>query len=73
MRLVDMTGMISGRRVDIMTRKGIIRGVTGKRAIHLMTPEERRKVPEMHQMWIDIGAKDKRSPIKGYDWRCCGL
>ena len=28
--------MISGRRVDIMTRKGIIRGVTGKRAIHLI-------------------------------------
>ena len=55
--------MISGRRVDIMTRKGIIRGVTGKRAIHLMTPEERRKVPEMHQMWIDIGAKDKKEAL----------
>lgn len=51
--------MISGRRVDIMTRKGILRGVTGKRAIHLMTPEERKKVPDMHQMWIDIGAKDR--------------
>ncbi len=35
--------MISGRRVDIITRKGIIRGVTGKRAIHLMAPEERNK------------------------------
>ena len=55
--------MISGRRVDIMTRKGIIRGVTGKRAIHLMTPEDRRKVPEMHQMWIDIGAKDKKEAL----------
>ena len=55
--------MISGRRVDIMTRKGIIRGVTGKRAIHLMTPEDRRKVPKIHEMWIDIGAKDKKEAL----------
>ena len=55
--------MISGRRVDILTRKGVIRGVTGKRAIHLMTPEERKKVPEMHQMWIDIGAKNKKEAL----------
>ena len=55
--------MISGRRVDILTRKGVIRGVTGKRAIHLMTPEERRKVPQMHQMWIDIGAKNKKEAL----------
>ena len=51
--------IISGRRVDILTKNGAIRGVTGKRAIHLMSPEERKRVPEMHQMWIDIGAKDR--------------
>ncbi len=55
--------MISGRRVDILTQKGIIRGVTGKRAIHLMTPEERKKVPELHQMWIDIGAKNREEAL----------
>ena len=41
--------IISGRRVDILTKQGVIRGVTGKRAIHLMSPEDRRRVPEMHQ------------------------
>ena len=56
--------IISGRRVDILTNKGAIRGVTGKRAIHLMSPEERRKVPEMHQMWIDIGAKDRDEALE---------
>ena len=56
--------IISGRRVDILTKKGAIRGVTGKRAIHLMSPEERRKVPEMHQMWIDIGAKDRDEALE---------
>jgi len=56
--------MISGRRVDILTRKGVIRGVTGKRAIHLMSPEDRKKVPEFHQMWIDIGAKSKEEALE---------
>ena len=56
--------MISGRRVDILTRKGIIRGVTGKRAIHLMTPEERKRVPEFHQMWIDIGASSREEALE---------
>ncbi|MGB0369869.1 MAG: M42 family metallopeptidase [Opitutales bacterium] len=49
--------LISGRRVSVMTESGIVKGVTGKRAIHLMEPEDRKKVPKKHEMWIDIGAK----------------
>ena len=56
--------MISGRRVAILTKKGVVKGVTGKKAVHLMTPEDRKKVPELHQMWIDIGAKDKKEALK---------
>ena len=33
-------------------------GVIGKKAIHLMEPEERKKVSEIKSLWIDIGAKD---------------
>ncbi len=55
--------MIPGRRVDVLTSNGVIRGVTGKRAIHLMSPEERKKVPEIHQMWIDIGAKNREEAL----------
>ena len=55
--------LISGRRVSILGRKGVIKGVVGKRALHLMTPEERRKVPLLHQMWIDIGAKNKKDAL----------
>ena len=51
--------MISGRRVTILTKDGEIKGVTGKRAIHLMSPEDRKKVPETHQIWIDIGVKSR--------------
>lgn len=56
--------IISGRRVSILTKKGSVKGVTGKRAIHLMSPEERKKVPAKHEMWIDIGAKSKEETLQ---------
>lgn len=51
--------VISGRRVLIQTDNGIVKGVTGKRAVHLMNAKDREKVPQLHEMWIDIAAKDK--------------
>ncbi len=51
--------MISGRRVSILTQQGVVKGVTGKRAIHLMSAEDRKKVPETHQIWIDLGVNSK--------------
>lgn len=51
--------MISGRRVSILTQNGVVKGVTGKRAIHLMSPEDRKKVPQIHEIWIDLGVKSK--------------
>ncbi len=56
--------VISGRRVIIQTSNGIIKGVTGKRAIHLMDPDERKKVPERHEMWIDIGVTTKKEALE---------
>jgi putative aminopeptidase FrvX len=55
--------IISGRRVIIQTANGIVKGVTGKRAIHLMSVEDRKKVPEIHEIWIDIGAKTKAEAL----------
>ncbi len=52
--------LIPGRRVRIHTKNGTVPGVTGKKAIHVMTPEERKKSPEIHELWIDIGAKDRK-------------
>jgi endoglucanase len=51
--------MISGRRVSILTKNGIVKAVTGKRAIHLMSAQDRKKVPETHEIWIDLGVKNK--------------
>ncbi|MDP0498623.1 MAG: M20/M25/M40 family metallo-hydrolase [Verrucomicrobiota bacterium JB022] len=55
---------ISGRRVSILTKNGVVPGVTGRRAIHLLTQEERKKVPEQHNLWIDIGAKNREEALK---------
>jgi endoglucanase len=48
-----------GQRVQIMTKNGVVRGVIGKVAIHLQTPEQRKKVSEIKDLWVDVGAKDK--------------
>jgi len=53
-----------GQRVQIMTQKGIVRGVIGKVAIHMQTLEQRKKVSEIKDLWIDIGAKDKKDAEK---------
>ena len=55
--------IISGRRVIIQTARGPVKGVTGKRAIHLMDDEDRKKVPKKHEIWIDIGAKTKAEAL----------
>ncbi|MCK5328707.1 MAG: M42 family metallopeptidase [Candidatus Latescibacteria bacterium] len=52
--------IIPGRRVCVHTKNGPILGVTGKKAIHVMTDEERKKKAEIHDLWIDIGVKDKK-------------
>lgn len=56
--------MISGRRVTILTKDGEVKGVTGKRAIHLMSPDDRKKVPEIHEIWIDIAVKSRDEALK---------
>jgi len=55
--------VISGRRVVIQTANGPVKGVTGKRAVHLMDEADRKKVPEIHEIWIDIGARTKKEAL----------
>ena len=48
--------MLIGQNVQVWTKSGPIQGVIARKAIHLLTPEERKKVPEIKDLWIDIGA-----------------
>jgi putative aminopeptidase FrvX len=51
--------ILVGQRVEVATRDGAVPGVVGKKPIHLLkTDEDRKKVPELKQLHIDIGAKD---------------
>ena len=50
--------VLVGQRVRMLTRDGEVKGVIGKKAIHLMEAEERKKVSQIKSLWVDIGAKD---------------
>jgi putative aminopeptidase FrvX len=51
--------VVIGQRVTVHTASGPVRGVIGKRAIHLMDEEDRKKKSELENLWIDIGAADR--------------
>lgn len=53
-----------GQRVHIWTADGPIPGIIGRKAIHLLTEEERKKVPKVQDLWIDIGAPNKEAAEK---------
>ena len=50
--------VLVGQRIRLQTKTGEVVGVIGKKAIHVMEPDERKKVSEVKSLWIDIGAKD---------------
>jgi putative aminopeptidase FrvX len=56
--------VLDGQRVHVHTEKGPISGVIGRRAIHLTDAEDRGKAMKMHDLWIDIGSKDKKESQK---------
>lgn len=50
--------VLVGQRVVVATTDGPLPGVVGKKPIHLLDADARKKVPEMKEMHIDIGAVD---------------
>src|SRR3954454_10825362 len=48
--------ILVGQRVEVVTRDGSLPGVVGKKPIHLLKDEERKKAPELRDLHIDIGA-----------------
>jgi endoglucanase len=50
--------ILVGQRVEIITREGRVPGVAGKKPIHLLKDDERKKVPKLEDLHIDIGAND---------------
>ena len=55
-------GNVPGLKVRVRTKKGdSVPGIVGLKPIHELTPEERKKLPEIKDMYIDVGA------AKGFD------
>src|SRR5919199_1874003 len=50
--------ILVGQRVQVATRGGPVSGVVGKRPIHLLKEEDRKKVPRIEELHIDVGAAD---------------
>ena len=51
--------MLIGQRMMVWTAEGPVFGIIGRKPIHLLTDEERKQVPKLKDLWLDIGAKDK--------------
>jgi putative aminopeptidase FrvX len=50
--------VLVGQRIRIATRDGAVIGVIGRKPIHLIKGDDRKSVPELKDLHIDIGAKD---------------
>jgi endoglucanase len=50
--------ILVGQRVELTTRDEVVLGVIGKKPIHLLKEDERKKVAELKELHIDIGARD---------------
>lgn len=55
--------MLVGQNMVVWNQAGSVRGVIARKAIHLLTPEERTKVPEVKDLWIDIGVGSREEAL----------
>jgi len=52
--------ILLGQKLTVWSRTGPLDAVVSRRAPHLMTNEEKNKVPQFTDIWVDIGAKDRK-------------
>lgn len=53
--------VLVGQRVTITGNEGQVPGVAGRLPIHLLDPDQRKKVVKLKEMHIDIGAEDQEA------------
>jgi endoglucanase len=51
--------ILVGQRVEVRGRDGLVPGVVGRKPIHLLEPDQRKKVVELKGLHIDVGAADR--------------
>lgn len=55
--------MLVGQNMVVWNQAGPVRGVIARKAIHLLTPDEKTKVPEVKDLWIDIGVAHREEAL----------
>ena len=48
-----------GQAMDVWTKDGPLPGVIARKAIHLLSSDERKQVPEVKDLWVDIGVQGR--------------
>lgn len=49
--------ILLGQKMQVWTANGPLNGVIARKPIHLLTDDERQKVPDITELWVDIGAQ----------------
>src|SRR5262249_39078517 len=52
--------ILLGQSLTVWTKDGPVNGVVARKAPHLMTGDERNKVPQFTDVWVDVGARDRK-------------
>src|SRR5258708_9301595 len=52
--------VLLGQKLTVWTKTGGVAGVLSRKAPHLLSNEERNKVPQFTDLWVDIGVKDRQ-------------
>jgi putative aminopeptidase FrvX len=55
--------VLLAQRVHVITRNGELPGLIGSKPPHILSPEERKKVVDIKEMFIDIGASSKEEAL----------
>ncbi len=50
--------VLLGQSVQVWSHSGPLPGVIARKPIHLLTPDERKVVPEIKNLWVDIGVQN---------------
>jgi putative aminopeptidase FrvX len=65
--------VVVGQRIRILGTGGDVIGVIGKKAIHLMKPDDRTKPSELSDLWIDIGATNRDEALARVEPGCAAV
>jgi putative aminopeptidase FrvX len=56
--------VLVGQRITLVARGGPVVGVIGRKPIHLIKADEKDKAMKITDLWIDIGAKNKKDALR---------